>query len=151
MFVKYNISNNDEYNKILSDLDKDEKEFNELNCENTNFLNCNNQKNYYFDVFGNNIISDTKDYLANYYSTINSKNQDFCVPVKTVPFKKPDGYNINNLPDTDKPYYNNLYNIYPLNEKYTDFIIPIQYSDDVNKTNLYNIDFSRLINPYSIY
>jgi hypothetical protein len=149
--VKYNILNNNEYNKILKNLDIEEKEFYDLNCENTKFLNCNNQKNYYYDLFGNNIISDTKQYLANYYSTINKKNEKYCVPVKTIPVKKPSAYNSNDLPLTDKPYFLNPFDIQPLDEKYTDYIIPIQYYDDINKTNIYNIDNERLINPYTIY
>ena len=149
--VKYNILNNIEYDKILSNLDTNEKEFNNLNCENTKFLNCNNQKNYYYDLFGNNIISDTKQYLSNYYSTINSEDEKYCVPVKTIPTKKSQAYNINDLPITEKPYFSNPFDIQPLNEDYTDYIIPIQYYNDIEQTNIYNIDNERIINPYTIY
>lgn len=149
--AKYNIINNIEYDRILNNLSTKEKEFYELDCENTKFLQHNNQKNYYYDLFGNNIISDTAQYMANYYSTINSDDNKYCVPVKTVPVKKPEGYNKNQLPLTDQPYFTNPFNIQPLNEDYTDYIIPIQYNDDINKTNIYNIDNSRIINPYTIY
>jgi hypothetical protein len=149
--VKYNILNNVQYSKILRDMETDEKDFYDLDCENTKFLQCNNQKNYYYDLFGNNIISDTKQYLANYYSTINSDNEEYCVPVKTVRVKKPDAYNINDLPITDKPDFVNRFGIQPLDEKYTDYIIPIQYYDDIQQTNIYNVDNSRIINPYTIY
>ena len=149
--VKYNTLNNIEYDRILKNLDTKEKEFYDLNCENTNFLNCNNQQNYYYDLFGNNIISDTKQYLANYYSTINSSDNKYCVPVKTVPVKKPQGYNINDLPITAKPYFANPFDVQPLDEDYTDYIIPIQYYNDIEQTNIYNVDNERVINPYTIY
>jgi hypothetical protein len=149
--VKYNIFNNVQYEQILDNLDTKEKDFNDLNCENTKFLNLNNQKNYYYDLFGNNIISDTKQYMANYYSTINSNDNKYCIPVKTVPVKKPQAYNINDLPITDKPYFSNPFKIQPLNEDYTDYIIPIQYYNDIEQTNIYNIDNERVINPYTIY
>jgi len=149
--VKYNLLNNHEYNNILNNLETNEKEFYDLDCANTKFLDMNNQKNYYYDLFGNNIISDTKQYLANYYSTINSTDEKFCVPVITKPAVKPEAYNINDLPITDKPYFSNPFDIQPLNEKYTDFIIPIQYFNDIQQTNIYNIDNERIINPYTIY
>lgn len=149
--VKYNLLNNVEYNRILNNLTNNEEDFYELNCDNTKFLTCNNQKNYYYDLFGNNILSDTAQYMANYYSSINSNNEEYCIPVKTVPAKKPEGYNKNQLPITDKPDYDNLFDIHPLNEDYTDYIIPIQYKNDINHTNIFNIDNSRIINPYSIY
>lgn len=149
--VKYNILNNIEYDRILTNLDTKEKEFYDLNCENTGFLKCNNQKNYYYDLFGNNILSDTKQYMANYYSTINSDKDDYCVPVKTIPTKKPEEYNKNQLPITAQPDFDNPFNIQPLNQDYTDYIIPIQYYNDINHTNIYNIDNSRIINPYTIY
>jgi len=149
--VKYNILNNIEYDTILNNLKTKEEEFYNLNCENTKFLNCNNQKNYYYDLFGNNIISDTKEYLANYYSTINSSDNKYCVPVKTVPAKKPQAYNINDLPVTPVPEFSNPFDIQPLNEDYTDYIIPIQYYNDIQQTNIYNIDNERIINPYTIY
>jgi hypothetical protein len=149
--VKYNILNNLEYSRILSNLDTKEKEFEELNCANTGFLKCNNQKNYYYDLFGNNIISDTAQYMANYYSTINSDDNEYCVPVKTVRAKKPSAYNKNDLPITDQPYFSNPFGIEPLDEDYTDYIIPIQYYNDIQQTNIYNVDNSRVINPYTIY
>jgi hypothetical protein len=149
--VKYNILNNFEYDRILGNFSQEEKTFNDLNCSNTNFLKCNNQENYYYDLYGNNIISNTKQYMSNYYSTINSTDKEFCVPVTTVRKIKPSGYNINQLPLTDQPYFSNNFDIQPLNEKYTDYIIPIQYNNDIEQTNIYNIDNSRVINPYSIY
>jgi hypothetical protein len=149
--VKYNLYNNIEYNRILNNLSNNEEDFYELDCENTKFLKCNNQKNYYYDLFGNNILSDTSQYMANYYSTINSEDEKYCVPVKTIPKKKPEGYNKNQLPITDQPYFDNPFDIHPLNEDYTDYIIPVQHYNDINLTNIYNIDNSRVINPYTIY
>lgn len=149
--VKYNIENNTQYNKILHDLTEKEQEFNDLDCSNLDFLKLNNQKNYYYDLFGNNIISDTKQYMANYYSTINSLHEDYCVPVKTVRSAKPLAANTNDLPITAKPYYNNNFETEPLDPKYTDFIIPVQYYNDINQTNLWNVDNERIINPYRIY
>jgi hypothetical protein len=149
--VLYNIQNNNQYDKILNELNNDEHQLSQPNCDNTKFLNCNNQKNYYYDLYGNNIISDTKQYMANYYSTINSIDNDYCVPVKTIPTKKPDAFNKNQLLETDKPDFINHFDIQPLNEDYTNYIIPIQYYNDINLTNLYNIDNSRIINPYTIY
>ena len=149
--VKYNILNNTEYNRILSNLDKNASEFYNLDCNNTSFLKCNNQKNYYYDLFGNNILSDTAQYMANYFTTINSNDEKTCVPVKTVPVKKPEGYNKNQLLTTVQPHFDNPFNIQPLNEDYTDYIIPIQYNNDIMQTNIYNVDFSRVINPYTIY
>lgn len=149
--IKFNIINNLEYDRILNNLDTREKEFYDLDCENTGFLKCNNQKNYYYDLFGNNIISDTAKYMANYYSTINSDENKYCVPVETVPVKKPEGYNKNQLPITAQPYFDNPFGIVPLNEDYTDYIIPIQYHNDKNQSNIFNIDNSRIINPYTIY
>lgn len=149
--IKYNILNNTEYDRILANLDSKEKDFYDLDCANTEFLKCNNQKNYYYDLFGNNIISDTAQYMANYYSTINSTNNKYCMPVKTVRKKKPSAYNKNDLPITDKPYFFNPFDIQPLDEDYTDYIIPIQYYNDIQQTNIYNIDNERIINPYTIY
>jgi hypothetical protein len=149
--VLFNINTNTEYTDILNKLKDDEEKFNDLDCSNTDFLNLNNQKNYYYDLFGNNIISDTKQYMANYYSTINSNSANFCVPVKTVPKAKPLASNTDDLPITAKPYYSNNFSTQPLDPKYTDFIIPTQYYNDINQTNLWNIDNERIINPYTIY
>mgnify|MGYP003336765720 CR=1 FL=1 len=84
-----------------------------------------------------NILSDTSQYMANYYSTINSKDEKYCVPVKTVPKKKPEGYNKNQLPITDQPYFDNPFDIQPLDEDYTDYIIPVQYYNDINLFFIY--------------
>ncbi len=149
--VKYNILNNNEYNRILKNLDTNEKNFYDLDCANIGFLKSNNQKNYYYDLFGNNIESDTAQYMANYYSTINSDDNKYCVPVKTTPTKKPQAYNTNDLPITAKPAFSNPWDIQPLDDAYTDYIIPIQYYNDITQTNIYNIDNERIINPYTIY
>jgi hypothetical protein len=150
MDVQSNINNNDEYNKILNDFNTKEKEFCDLNCKNTEFLKSN-QKNYYMDLFGNNILSDTLQYMANYYSTINDDDDNKCVPVQTVKVKQYEGWNKNELPETDKPYFTNPFNIQPLDENYTNYIIPIQYHNDIQQTNIYNIDNQRIINPYTVY
>ena len=38
-----------------------------------------------------------------------------------------------------------------LDDVYTNYIIPIQYYNDIDQTNIYNIDNERVINPYTIY
>ncbi|AYV80246.1 MAG: hypothetical protein Gaeavirus21_1 [Gaeavirus sp.] len=149
--VKSNLLNDTEYNRILSELDKDIRTPYPPDCENTRMLRCNNQKNYYYDVYGNNIISDTKQYLSNYYSTINDDHETECMPVQTVRKKKPEGYNKAFVPITSKPYFTNPFDIQPIDEDYSDFIIPDQYNNDIIQSNILNIDNSRMINPYTIY
>ncbi len=75
-------------------------------------------KNYYLDLYGNNVKSDLIDYYTAYYTTIN-KDLDECLPVDTL---------------VGKP----------------NFIIPDQYSIEKYLTNAYNVDWSRIVNPYTI-
>ena len=75
-------------------------------------------KNYYLDLYGNNVKSDLIDYYTAYYTTIN-KDLDECLPVDTL---------------IGKP----------------NFIIPDQYSINKYLTNAYNVDWSRIVNPYTI-
>jgi len=149
--IYYNIMNNSEYNKIINNMNVDINDLYEPDCANTKFLKHNNQINYYYDLYGNNIQSDTKQYYANYYSTINSEDNRSCIPVKTIRTKKPDASNTDSLPITEKPYFLNLFDINPYDESYTNYIIPAQYKNDVLQTNIFNIDNERIINPYTIY
>jgi len=91
-------------------------------------------KNYYLDIFGNNVESNLSDYFANYQTIINDNDYkctkfkngkckmqlSSCVPVKTTKGN------------------NNM-------------IIPDQYDTNKYLTNAYNIDWSRIINPNTIY
>lgn len=75
-------------------------------------------KNYYLDLYGNNVKSDLIDYYSAYYTTIN-KDLDECLPVNTL---------------IGKP----------------NFIIPDQYNINKYLTNAYNVDWIRIVNPYTI-
>jgi hypothetical protein len=137
--IKYNLLNNDIYNKILGKFTDDVNTIDPPDCSNTKFLQTNKLKNYYYDLYGNNIISTPLDYMANYYTTINkSENEidnDGCVPVKTVK-----GNSEFIIPD---PFIN-----------FTPFQGPIQNADYWNSyhgTNIYNIDNERIINPMLAY
>ena len=79
------------------------------NCLNTDVLNDKKYlKNYYYDLHGDKIESNLKDYFANYYTTINDDFESKCVPVKTLngpsDFIIPDQFNI-------QKYLTNAYNI----------------------------------------
>ena len=141
-----------ESDNILKNMNDDIRNIDEPNYENTKFLIKNNQENYYYDIYGNKIISNTLQYLADYYSTINDNNPKYGMPVKTVRKELPQGYNIDDVAETQfiPTYFENRANIHPLDGKYTYFIIPDQYTNDLDKTNIYNIDNSRIINPHTI-
>lgn len=114
------IYDNPQYNKIINEFNKDINTFNEIDCNNSSFLDTKKLNNYYYDIFGNRINSTTKDYMSNYYSTINNNNNNYCIPVKIIK-----GSN--------------------------EFIIPDQYNNEKYSTNAYNIDYSRIINPLTVY
>ncbi len=112
-----------EYVNILNNIEKDITNINSLTCDDVSVLNNPRYlKNYYLDIFGNNIESNLSDYFANYKTTINKKEQPFseCVPVK-------------------------------INKGNSNMIIPDQFNTNKYITNAYNIDWSRIINPYTIY
>lgn len=80
----------------------------EPNCENTRVLeNPKYLKNYYLDLYGNKIESSLSDYFANYYTSIDEKDEKY-VPVNTLighsNFIIPDQYNI-------EKYFTNAYNV----------------------------------------
>ena len=116
------INSSNEYNKII-------KKFEE-NIANTIKPDCVNScvmsdpkylKNYYQDVYGNKIQSTLTDYFADYYTNINTKEPKEAIPVIT------------------------------LISGNSNFIIPDQYSIQNLFTNAYNVDWSRVVNPYTIY
>lgn len=95
---------------------------NEPNCDNIEVLKDKDYlKNYYIDIFGNKINAELKDYFSDYYAEIN-----------------------NNL-DKDK--------CIKVNSKNTGnyMFIPNQFKTQKYLTNAYNIDYNRIINPWTIY
>ena len=146
--IKYQVYNDDLYTKILNKFDKEINSSPNPTCKNLDFLSDSNKNlnsnylnsldNYYLDVWGNSIISNTKDYMANYYTTINNDLDDTnntCVPVKTVKgnsnFILPNAYTHKNP-----------------------FSGPIQNGDywyENHSTNIWNVDNERIINPLTAY
>ena len=111
-----------EYENIINNLQKNINNNIEPNCVNTAILNNSKYlKNYYMDIYGNNINSDLSDYFTDYYTNINSSNPNKHknIPVETIKGK-------------------------------SNFIIPDQYNTQKLLTNAYNIDWSRIINPHTI-
>jgi hypothetical protein len=95
---------------------------NEPNCNNIEVLKDTDYlKNYYIDIFGNRINAELKDYFSDYYAEIN-----------------------NNI-DKDKCIKVNSKNI----GNY--MFIPNQFNTQKYLTNAYNIDYNRIINPWTIY
>ena len=112
---------NKEYNQIIKELNS--------NLNNTKIepkdvavlTNKDYMKNYYYDVFGENIQASLQDYFADYYSRIdNNKFKDECVAV-----------NLKSVPNY--------------------LLIPDQYDTQKYLSNAYNIDYQRLVNPYTVY
>ena len=134
--IKYQVYNNDIYTKLLKKFDDDITSPPDPTCTNLEFMDKNPRlNNYYLDVWGNNIISTPKDYMANYYTTINKDDSKECVPVKTIK-----GNSNFIIPD---PYIN-----------FTPFQGPIQnaeYNNENHSTNIWNIDNERIINPLTAY
>ena len=95
---------------------------NKPNCDNIEVLKDTDYlKNYYIDIFGNKINAELKDYFSDYYAEIN-----------------------NNL-DKDKCIKVNSKNI----GNY--MFIPDQFNTQKYLTNAYNIDYNKIINPWTIY
>jgi hypothetical protein len=112
---------NIEYKNILNNMEKNINTLIPLSCDDVAVLNNPRYlKNYYLDIYGNNIESNLSDYFASYQTNINKKNEYQCVPVKT-------------------------------NKGNSNMIIPDQYNTNKYLTNAYNVDWSRIINPNTIY
>lgn len=112
------------YNKILKNLNDEITESSTYKGQNIHVLqNDNYLRNYYIDIFGNNIQSEMSDYFANYFLTINDEYGE--IPKKAIKVDVKEGK--------------------------SDFIIPNQYSNNKHMTNAYNVDWSRIINPATIY
>jgi hypothetical protein len=95
---------------------------NEPNCDNIQVLKDEDYlKNYYIDIFGNRINAELKDYFSDYYAEIN------------------------NDMDKDKCIKVNSKNI----GNY--MFIPDQFNTQKYLTNAYNIDYNRIVNPWTIY
>ena len=113
------------YDLIKNKLKNDIKKITEPNCFNTGVLKNNLPfaknylKNYYRDIFGNNVQSNLSDYFSAYYTLIN-ENDNIGLSVSTKLGKSnfliPDQYN------TDK-HFTNAYNI-----DWDKIINPIGYS-----------------------
>lgn len=112
------------YNKIIDNLDDEisyassYKDKNIPVLENEAYL-----RDYYFDIFGNRVMSDLKDYFANYYLTIDNKYGK--EPKEAIKVKVVEGK--------------------------SDFIIPNQYDRTKHMTNAFNVDWSRIVNPITYY
>jgi len=110
-----------EYVTILHNIDKDINKPVSFTCDDIAVLNNPRYlKNYYLDMFGNNVESNLEDYFANYQTIINNKNETKAIPVKTI-------------------------------KGNSNMIIPDQYNTNKYLSNAYNVDWSRVINPYTIY
>jgi hypothetical protein len=94
----------------------------ETNCDNIQVLKDKDYlKNYYIDIFGNRINAELKDYFSDYYAEINN-NIDKDKCIKVK------SKNIGNY-----------------------LFIPDQFNTQKYLTNAYNIDYNRIINPWTIY
>ena len=110
-----------EYANIINNMQKDIDRKIPLSCNDVAILNNPRYlKNYYLDIFGNNIESNLSDYFADYQTNINKNNKYEAIPVKT-------------------------------NKGNSNMIIPDQYETNKYITNAYNVDWSRIINPNTIY
>jgi hypothetical protein len=110
-----------EYLNIINNMEKNINKQIPVSCDDIAVLNNPRYlKNYYLDIFGNNINSTLSDYFADYETNINKKNQYECISVKT-------------------------------NKGNSNMIIPDQYDTNKYLTNAYNIDWSRIINPNTVY
>jgi len=148
--IKYQVYNDKMYTQILNRLDNDINSSPNPTCKNLEFLkdpfqklNANYQNsltNYYLDVWGNNIISSPKDYMANYYTTINNESLDYdqpdvCVPVKTIKGKS--NFILPNAYTHKNPFSGTVQNG--------------DYWYENHATNIWNVDNERIINPATAY
>ncbi len=115
------LTSSNEYNKIVQKLQENIARTTKPDCVNSCVMSDPKYlKDYYLDLYGNRVNSSLTDYFADYYTSINSKEQKECIPVETLIGKN-------------------------------NFIIPDQYSIQKYFTNAYNVDWSRVVNPYTIY
>ncbi len=115
------LTSSNEYNKIVQKLQENIARTTKSDCVNSCVMSDPKYlKDYYLDLYGNRVNSSLTDYFADYYTSINSKEQKECMPVETLIGKN-------------------------------NFIIPDQYSIQKYFTNAYNVDWSRVVNPYTIY
>ncbi len=115
------LTSSNEYNKIVQKLQENIARTTKPDCVNSCVMSDPKYlKDYYLDLYGNRVNSSLTDYFADYYTSINSKEQKECMPVETLIGKN-------------------------------NFIIPDQYSIQKYFTNAYNVDWSRVVNPYTIY
>ncbi len=115
------LTSSNEYNKIVQKLQENIARTTKPDCVNSCVMSDPKYlKDYYLDLYGNRVNSSITDYFADYYTSINSKEQKECIPVETLIGKN-------------------------------NFIIPDQYSIQKYFTNAYNVDWSRVVNPYTIY
>lgn len=110
-----------EHNNILNDLSVD---FPVKETCNTVPKNDNYLTNYYYDVYGNRIKSNMADYLAAYKTLIDNGMGTYKDNV-CLPVTTMQGTN--------------------------DFVIPQMYNYESTLTDAYNVDWSRIENPLSIY
>jgi len=147
--IKYQVYNDTMYNQILNKFDKDINAKPDPSCQDLEFLTDPFQKlnkdyqnslnNYYLDVWGNNIISNTKDYMANYYTTMND-SLDYDVPPKCVPVKTVKGNGNFILP-----------NAYTHKNPFSGTVQNGDYWYENHATNIWNVDNERIINPLTTY
>lgn len=110
-----------EYNNIIKKFKNNIENTIKPDCVNSCvFSNPKYLKNYYLDLYGNNVQSNLIDYFADYYTNINTEDPEKCTPVDTLIGQ-------------------------------SNFIIPDQYNIQKYFTNAYNVDWSRIVNPYTIY
>lgn len=110
-----------EYNNIIKKFEQNIKNTIKPDCVNTCvFSDPKYLKNYYLDIYGNNVQSNLIDYFADYYTNINKEDPKECIPVETL-------------------------------KGQSNFIIPDQYTIQKYLTNAYNVDWSRVVNPNTIY
>jgi len=93
---------------------------NKITCSDVKILqNQNYLKNFYYDMYGNVIESNLKDYFIDYMNNYDNNNNT-CTGVKTI-------------------------------KGHSAFVIPNQYPTLKYKTNAYNVDWNRIINPLTYY
>jgi len=115
------IDSSKEYNNIIKQFENNIKNTVKPDCVNSCVLSDPKYlKNYYLDLYGNNVKSNLIDYFADYYTNINNNEQKECIPVETL-------------------------------KGQSNFIIPDQYSIQNYFTNAYNVDWSRIVNPNTIF
>jgi hypothetical protein len=115
------IESTNEYNNIIKNFETNIKNTIKPDCVNSCVMSDPKYlKNYYLDLYGNQVQSTLTDYFADYYTNINIKDPKQAIPVDTL-------------------------------KGNSNFIIPDQYYIQNKFTNAYNVDWSRIVDPYTIY